>query len=285
VDDSPSVFLYEDKEYMPQNYEDKYLGPVTLRRALAQSLNVATVKVAEMVGYERVADLWNKKMGMGANAAVHPYPALALGSFEATPLEIATAYNVFANSGLKVEPVTVLSVTDDKDRALEEHKQQTPRVARAESSYLVTAMMRSVLNGGTAGGAWAMGLPQGIDVAGKTGTTNDMRDAWFVGFTPDVLCVVWVGFDDNSPVNLSGARAALPIWVEFMKGALAGVKPSRFPVPPANIIFLDIDPATGLLATPSCPKTISESFVAGTEPQEYCTGHEGDFQPIDDRFD
>lgn len=277
VDDSPSVFLYEDKEYMPENYEDKYLGMVTLRRALAQSLNVATVKVAEMVGYDRVASLWNKKMGLGSTAAVKAYPALALGSFEATPLEIATAYNVLANGGLKVEPVTVLSVTDDKDRALEEHKPQTPRVARTESSYLVTAMMRSVLNGGTAGGAWAMGLPQGIDVAGKTGTTNDMRDAWFVGFTPDVLCVVWVGFDDNSPVNLSGAKAALPIWVDFMKGALAGVKPSRFPVPPANIIFVDIDPTTGLLASPSCPKTMSEAFVAGTEPQEYCSGHEGDY--------
>ena len=189
-----------------------------MRRALAQSLNVATVKIAEMVGYDRVANLWNKKMGMGATAQVQPYPALALGSFEATPLEIATAYNVLANGGLKVEPVTVLSVTDDKDRPLEEHKPQTPRVARPESAYLVTAMMRSVLNGGTAGGAWAMGLPQGIDVAGKTGTTNDMRDAWFAGFTPDLLCVVWVGFDDNSPVNLSGARAALPIWVDFMKG-------------------------------------------------------------------
>jgi penicillin-binding protein 1B len=275
VDDSPSVFLYEDKEYMPQNYEDKYLGPVTLRRALSQSLNVATVKVAEMVGFERVANLWNKKMGMGTTAAVKAYPALALGSFEATPLEIATAYNVLANGGLKVEPVTVLSVTDDKDRPLEEHKTQTPRVARVESTYLVTAMMRSVLNGGTAGGAWQMGLPQGIDVAGKTGTTNDMRDAWFAGFTPDVLCVVWVGFDDNSPVNLSGARAALPIWVDFMKGALAGLKPSRFPVPPANIIFVDIDPTTGLLATPSCEKTMSEAFVAGTEPQEYCSGHQG----------
>jgi penicillin-binding protein 1B len=278
VDDSPSVFLYEDKEYMPQNYEDKYLGPVTLRRALAQSLNVATVKVAEMVGFERVATLWNKNMGMGGTAAVKAYPALALGSFEATPLEIATAYNVLANGGLKVEPVTVLSVTEDSGKTIEQHKQQTPRVARVESTYLATAMMRSVLNGGTAGGAWAMGLPQGIDVAGKTGTTNDMRDAWFAGFTPDVLCVVWVGFDDNSPVNLSGARAALPIWVDFMKGALAGVKPSKFPVPPANIIFVDIDPTTGLLATPSCPKTMSEAFVAGTEPQEYCSGHEGDYE-------
>jgi penicillin-binding protein 1B len=279
VDDSPSVFLYEDKEYMPTNYEGKYQGPVTVRRALAQSLNVATVKIAEMVGFDRVADLWNKKMGMGGTAPVHPYPALALGSFEVTPLEIATAYNVLANGGLKIEPVTVMSVVDDKEHPLEEHKSQTPRVARPESAYLVTAMMRSVLNGGTAGQAWSMGLPQGIDVAGKTGTTNDLRDAWFAGFTPDLLCVVWVGYDDNSPVNLSGAKAALPIWVDFMKGSLAGIKPARFPVPPANIIFLDIDPTTGLLATPSCPKTMSEAFVAGTEPQEYCSGHDGFADP------
>src|SRR6185295_13416646 len=138
------------------------------------------------------------------------------------------------------------------------------RATHPESAFMVTNMMRSVLLNGTAAGAWNMGLPRGIDVAGKTGTTNDLRDAWFAGFTPDLLCVVWVGFDDNAPVNLSGAKAALPIWVEFMKRALAGIKPARFPVPPANIIFLDIDPTTGLLATPSCPKTMSEAFVAGT---------------------
>jgi penicillin-binding protein 1B len=284
VEDAPSVFLFEDQEYTPQNYEDEYHGYVTLRRALAHSLNVATVKVAEMVGYERVAHLWNKKMAMPGQ--VQPYPAVALGSFEATPLELATAYNVLANMGLKVEPVTVMSVLDEKQARLEQHSGKPVRVARPESTFLVVHMMRSVLLNGTAAGAWQMGLPRGIDVAGKTGTTNDMRDAWFAGFTPELLCVVWIGFDDNSPVYLSGARAALPIWVDFMKGALPGTNPGRFAVPASNIIFQDIDPNTGLLATPSCPKVFSEAFIAGTEPQEYCSWHEGggaqapDWQPL-----
>jgi penicillin-binding protein 1B len=273
VEDEPTVFLFEDKEYTPQNYEDDYRGYVTLRFALAHSLNVATVKVAEMVGYDKVAQVWNKKLAMPGQ--VQPYPAAALGSFEATPLELATAYNTLANMGLKVEPVTVMSVTDDKNKTLEQHSGKPPRAVRAESAFLVVNMMRSVLLNGTAAEAWRMGLPRGIDVAGKTGTTNDLRDAWFVGFTPDLLCVVWVGYDDNTPVNLSGARAALPIWVDFMKGALAGTTSPRFQVPASNIIFVDIDATTGLLATPSCPKTISESFIAGTEPQEYCSSHSG----------
>jgi membrane carboxypeptidase/penicillin-binding protein len=100
-----------------------------------------------------------------------------------------------------------------------------------------------------------------------------MRDAWFAGYTPDLLCVVWVGFDDNTPINLSGAKAALPIWVDFMKAAVAGMKPSSFPVPEHNVVFVEIDPATGLLAGPNCPSTFSEAFIAGTEPHEYCSGH------------
>ncbi len=270
VDDAPSVFFYEDKEYIPTNYEDEYHGPVTLRRALAMSMNVATVKVAEMVGFERVADLWSKKLGIGA--PIQPYPAVALGSFEATPFEMATAYNVLANGGLKVEPVTILQVADDRSRVLEQHRAAVPeRVVREESAFLVTDMLRSVLNEGTAAGSRGMGFT--ADAAGKTGTTNDYRDAWFAGFTPDLLCVVWVGFDDNTPVGLSGTRAALPIWVNFMNAALSGRKPSPFPAPPEGIVFVDIDKETGLLARPGCPKTRSEAFVAGTEPREPCGVH------------
>jgi penicillin-binding protein 1B len=271
VEDAPAVFFFEDKEYIPENYEDDYLGNVTLRRALSKSLNVATVKVAEMVGYDRVADLWNKKLKIGAQ--VRPYPAIALGSFEATPLEMATAYNVLANGGLKVEPVSVLQVTDEKGQTLEQHQAPPPsRVVHEESAFLVTNMMRSVLNEGTAAAARGMGFSS--DAAGKTGTTNDLRDAWFAGYTPDLLCVVWVGYDDNTPLRLSGAKAALPIWVEFMKGAVAGTKQRSFDVPPENVIFVDIDRGTGLLATPGCPKVISESFIAGTEPLERCPLHD-----------
>jgi penicillin-binding protein 1B len=270
VEDVPTTFEFEGKPYGPQNYEGNYMGYVTLRRALAHSLNVATVKVGEMVGYDRVADEWNRRLGMASK--VEPYPSIALGAFEATPLEMATAYNVLATGGLRVEPVTIMSVVDEKDTALQQHYRQAPRVARPESTYLVVNMMRGVLNNGTAAAARSMGFR--ADAAGKTGTTNDLRDAWFIGFTPELLCVVWVGFDDNTPINLSGSRAALPIWVEFMNGALAGIRTTSFPVPAANIVFVSIDAQTGLLASPYCPKTISEAFVAGTEPQEYCSWHD-----------
>jgi penicillin-binding protein 1B len=269
VDDSETVFFFESKEYIPENYEGKYLGPVTLRKALASSLNVATVKTAEMVGYDRIADLWNNKMKMPA--PIQPFPAMALGSFEATPFEMAAAYNMLANNGMKVPPVTVLKVADEKEQAWEEHKATREQVVHEESAVLVTHMLRSVLTEGTAAGAKAMGFT--ADAAGKTGTTNDMRDAWFAGYTPDLLCVVWVGFDDNTPINLSGARAALPIWAAFMKNALAGTMPSPFSVPAAGVVFIEIDKDTGLLATPSCPRVISEAFIAGTEPIERCTEH------------
>jgi penicillin-binding protein 1B len=270
VEDAPAVFFFEDKEYIPTNYEDSYNGMVTLRTALAKSLNVATVKVAEMVGYDKVANLWSQKLGIGA--PIQPYPAVALGSFEATPFEMATAYNVIANGGLKVEPVTILRVTDLKDAVLEQHQSPPPeRVLHEESAYLVTDMLKSVLREGTAAGAAGMGFT--ASAAGKTGTTNDYRDAWFAGFTPELLCVVWVGFDDNTPVGLSGTRAALPIWVDFMKAALAGRPATEFPPPPEGIVFVEIDRDTGLLARPGCPRTRSEVFVAGTEPREPCGAH------------
>jgi penicillin-binding protein 1B len=270
VEDAPSVFFFEDKEYIPTNYEDEYHGMVTLRRALAMSMNVATVKVAEMVGYDKVADLWSKKLGIGA--PIQPYPAVALGSFEATPFEMATAYNVLANGGLKVEPVTILQVADETRRVLEQHRAAVPeRVLHEESAYLVDDMLRSVIDEGTAASARGLGFT--AEAAGKTGTTNDYRDAWFAGFTPDLLCVVWVGFDDNTPVGLSGTRAALPIWVDFMKVALGGRTATPFPPPPEGIVFVDIDKETGLLARPGCPKVRTEAFIAGTEPREPCTAH------------
>jgi membrane carboxypeptidase/penicillin-binding protein len=179
---------------------------------------------------------------------------------------------VLANGGLKVEPVTVLRVLDEKSNVIEVHDPAPPvRVVREESAFLVTNMLRSVINEGTGRSARAKGFTP--DAAGKTGTTNDMRDAWFAGFTPDLLCVVWVGFDDNTPINLAGSRAALPIWIDFMKAALAGLPSREFPVPEHNIVFVDIDKDTGLRATPNCPHVISEAFVAGTEPMEPCPVH------------
>jgi len=279
VEDAPAVFFYEDKEYIPQNYENTYFGFVTLRRALAKSLNVATVKVAEMVGYERIAHLWSEKLGSGA--PIQPFPAIALGSFETTPFEMATAYNVLASGGYKIEPVTVLRVNDEGGRVLEQHYAPVPeRVIREESAFLLTSMLQSVMTEGTAASSRARGFT--LDAAGKTGTTNDYRDAWFAGYTPDLLCVVWVGFDDNTPVGLSGTRAALPIWVNFMKGALNGTENVPFTPPGENVIFVEIDSETGLLATPLCSKTRREAFIAGTEPRVRCQAHTVEWRPISD---
>ncbi len=143
-------------------------------------------------------------------------------------------------------------------------------MARPATAFLVTHMMRSVLNEGTAAGARASGFTP--DAAGKTGTTNDLRDAWFVGFTPDLLTVVWVGLDDNQPLGLSGAQAALPIWTSFMKNALAGRSASTFE-PPPGVSFVEIDRDTGKIATPICPRVSNEAFLAGTEPLAQCELH------------
>jgi len=276
VEDAPAVFFYEDKEYIPQNYNDKYFGFVTLRRALSKSLNVATVKVAEMVGYERIARLWEK---LGSGAPIEPYPAVALGAFEVTPYEMATAYNVLASGGYKIEPVTVLQVADDGGRVLEQHYAPVPeRVIREESAFLITSMLQSVMNEGTAASSRARGFT--AEAAGKTGTTNDYRDAWFTGYTPDLLCIVWVGFDDNTPVGLAGGTAALPIWVEFMKAALSGKEPLAFTTPAENVVFVDIDAETGLLAGPLCSKIRSEAFIAGTEPRVRCQAHTVEWRPL-----
>jgi len=175
---------------------------------------------------------------------------------------------------LRVEPgtgpaVIVEVVRGGKDVMKKEHVE--PRtVARPDTTFLVTNMMRSVLNEGTGAGARGQGFA--LDAAGKTGTTNDLRDAWFVGFTPELLTVVWVGFDDNQPVGLSGAQAALPIWTQFMRNALAGRASVPFDVP-GGISFIDIDPVSGKLATPLCLKSFKEAFLAGSEPTEVCDLH------------
>lgn len=267
VDDDPTTFLYGDQTYEPRNYEDSYQGPVTLRRALAHSLNTATVKVAEMAGYDTVAALWKR---MGTSTVPKPYPSIALGAFEATPFEIATAYTVFPNLG-RLRPLHAIEqINTDYHEAAKPSWPASKAITRPETAYLVENMMRSVINEGTGAGVRAAGFA--LDAAGKTGTTNDLRDAWFVGFTPEILTVVWVGFDDNTGLGLSGAQAALPIWTSFMIRALSGHP--NLPLPePAGLVYVDIDKDTGKLAGPGCPRVMREAFIPGTEPTEVCDLH------------
>jgi penicillin-binding protein 1B len=265
--DEPTSWTFDEGEWAPGNYEDTYDGHITLRRALALSRNVATIKVAEQTGFDKVAALWRRtKLG---SQELKGYPSISLGVFELTPLEVATAYTLFPNAGVTA-PLRAISRVVSGEQASSPPVEQGHAVARPTTSFLVTNMMRSVISEGTGAGARAAGFA--LDAAGKSGTTNDLRDAWFVGFTPELLAVVWVGFDDNQPLGLSGTQAAVPIWAAFMLKALAGHPNVPFEAP-EGVSFIEIDRDTGKLATPTCPRVMSEAFLAGTEPLEVCTLH------------
>lgn len=275
--DEPTTFKDGENDYTPANYQNEYEGPITLRRALALSRNVVAIKVAEAAGYDRVARFWTR-MGIGTPAK--GYPSIALGVFEASPMEIAEAYTIFTNRG-SVRPLTALLTLQRGASARQIPTPAARSVARADTTFLVENMMHSVLNEGTGAGARAQGFTQ--SAAGKSGTTNDLRDAWFVGTTPELLTVVWVGFDNNQPIGLSGSQAALPIWSAFMRRALAGRTSTNIPTPP-GIVFADIDKDTGQLATANCPRVFREAFLAGTEPSESCAVHGGGISQVFSRI-
>jgi penicillin-binding protein 1B len=263
--DEPTTIVFDDQVWEPRNY-DTYDGQITWRRALAMSRNLGTIHVGEQVGFDQVARLWRQ---VGVGTPPQAFPSITLGVFELTPYEVAQAYTLFVNEGAVRPLKSVLRIETD-ERELRPRPQALKQIARPDTTYLVTDMMRSVLNEGTGAGARARGFTH--DAAGKSGTTNDQRDAWFVGFTPELLTVVWVGFDDNQPVSLTGTQAALPIWTEFMRTALGGRPNTQFEVP-EGVSFAEIDRDTGKLALPGCPRTYSESFLAGTEPVEFCELH------------
>jgi penicillin-binding protein 1B len=269
VVDEPTTFLFDGKEYAPNNYGQEFHGSVSLRDALTHSLNVATVKVAEMAGYGRVVEVARK---LGIAARIQPTPAVALGAYEMTPLEVAGSYTVFANLGMQVDPYFVDSVFNTGglllDRATPRRKPGLdPRVA-----YLVTNILEDVVNRGTGAGVRSLGFS--APAAGKTGTSHD---GWFAGFTSKLVCVVWVGFDDNRELNLSGAASAAPIWAEFMKRAVgaAGYRDVRTFERPDGVTSATIDPQTGQIAGFTCPASREEVFIEGTEPAEACALHGG----------
>ena len=266
IDDTPTTFVFDRRRWRPANYGDVYDGPITARMALARSRNVAAVKVAEQVGFQQVADLWAAASG---DVTPPAYPALALGVFETTPLQVATAYTVLANGGVRM-PLATIARASERDRHIDLSGDTPRRVVAADSAFLVTQMLQSVLDGGTGAAARRRGMLH--PAAGKTGTTDDLRDAWFVGFTPSLLTVVWVGMDDGSPLGLTGAEAALPIWADFMRGALDSREAAGFN-PPPGVTGVEVDAATGLRATPRCPETLHEWFRDGTEPQAMCPLH------------
>ena len=264
VDDVPTTFEFDGKEYTPDNYGEEFYGTVTVRDALIHSLNVATVKVAELIGYQRVVNL-TRQMGLGTN--IQPTPAVALGAYEMTPIDVAAAYTPFASNGFRAEPLFLRSVLAADGTIEETVGPRTRAVLDPRVAFLTTSIMEEVINRGTGVTVRSMGFTP--VAAGKTGTS---RDGWFAGFTSNLLCVVWIGFDDNRDLGLSGSASAAPVWAEFMKRAtaLAQYKMTADFDPPPGVIAEMIDPKTGELANSSCPQYVQEYFIAGSEPTEVC---------------
>jgi len=247
------------KEWSPENADHKFYGPTRLREALTYSRNVVTVKLVESIGIDAVT---NFTRSVGFYGEMPRNLSVALGSFSITPLELAMAYNVFASNGMKTNPVYIKYVSDRQGRIVESCDPNPEEVISPQTAFLITSMMEDVVRYGTGWRARALGRP----VAGKTGTTNDYKDAWFVGYSPDLVASVWVGFDNLKSLGSqeTGARAASPIWVSFMNNALKG-EPENFPSP-EGIVSYFIDPATGLLSRDG--SGLKEYFKEGTQPKQ-----------------
>jgi len=263
VPDQPSTFSYGDQIYEPRNYKEEYHGDVTLRYALALSLNNATVKVAEEVGYDKVADL-ARSAGI---TSVKATPAMALGAYDATPVDMTSAYTSFANGGVRLSPLFVNSVRNAKGDIITNFGTEKKQVLDPRVAFVMTDMLQGVMNFGTAYGVRSRGF--NAPAAGKTGSSHD---GWFAGYTTNLLCIVWVGYDDYSDLRLSGAQTAAPIWAEFMKKAVAlpAYSDVRDFSQPEGVVDVQLDKVTNRLATPSCPDTYSIAFIAGTEPRDTC---------------
>jgi penicillin-binding protein 1B len=270
VEDVPTTFWYDNKPYEPSNFKHEFHGTVTFRQALAKSMNVATVKVAEMVGYDKVVEMARRA---GLNDDIQPTPAVALGAYDVSPLEMAGAYTAFANQGTYVKPNFISLVRAQNGKAIYANKTETHPALDPRVAYLVTNLMEEVMRSGTAAGVRSRGFT--VPAAGKTGTSQGERNGWFAGYTSELLCIVWVGFDDNRELGLEGARSALPIWTEFMKRALQH-RPYRNTMPfqpPDGIVTVEIDPLSGMPSTPQCPTMRSEVYIAGTQPVGVCPLH------------
>jgi penicillin-binding protein 1B len=263
LDDEPTIFKFGDEIYEPGNFGGKFQGPVLLRRALTSSLNVPTVALAQAVGYKRIADL-AKRVGL---KNVYGTPAVALGAYDATPLEIAGAYTVFVNDGQYVEPTFLAAIQSADGKDLYRHQPLKREALDPRINWMMVDMLQDVLRYGTGASVWSYGLR--AQAAGKTGTS---RDGWFAGFTPDLICVVWTGYDDYRDLDLEGAKSALPVWAEFMKRATAhGGHSKPFANQPEGLVSAEIDTDTGELASGISVKTRTEFFLAGNEPKTEAT--------------
>jgi penicillin-binding protein 1A len=264
--DSAVVFEGRDRDetWKPKNYKETFYGPTLLRQALAQSRNIVTVKILQDIGVDYTIGYARR---LGITADLTRTLSLALGASGVSLFELTRAYSVFANEGLLVQPVFVLKVTDRDGRLLEEAQPAAERVIDKETAFIMTSLLESVVQQGTGQRVKALNRP----AAGKTGTTNDMFDAWFIGYTHELVTGVWVGMDEEAPLGKTetGAQAAIPIWLGFMRRALANVPVGGDFTPPEGVVFAKIDADTGLLPVPESRRTVFECFKEGTVPLEY----------------
>jgi penicillin-binding protein 1A len=276
IDEPISFSTEEFGEWKPENYDRKFHGPTRLREALAHSRNIVTIKLLEQVGVGKVIKFANS---LGIHGSLPYNLSLALGSLSVTPLELTSAFCVFEQGGMKMKPIAIKYIVDTDKNVLENNQPQGISVISPQTAYLATSMLEDVVKYGTAVRARSLGIP----AAGKTGTTNDYNDAWFIGYTTELAAGVWVGFDNVHSLGSkeTGSRAALPIWIDFMKQAASESEPSdggddkrSFPVP-EGIVTAVIDPLTGLLATNETEKMV-EFFKEGTVPRVYSTKDQRD---------
>jgi penicillin-binding protein 1B len=261
LDEPVSIAVNGNETWQPHNYDDRYRGRVTLREAFEHSLNVPTVRLSEDIGVSRVVNVAEK---FGFEEKFARIPALPLGVTEVSMRELTAAYTPFPNLGIRVEPFLLREVRDRGGKTLYAHELEQKRVADADVTYVLHTLLRGVVRRGTASRLSRYGLGY---VAGKTGTTSDYRDAWFVGYTPDMVTSVWVGFDHGAPLRLSSGEAAIPIWGAYM----SSIPHQRGePRPPAGVTFRDIDPESGMLWQDGCPGPIHEVFLSGTAPTHKC---------------
>lgn len=269
LQDEAQTFMYGGQAYEPTDYhKGNWMGDVTVRTAFAKSLNVPAVEVAEQTGYGAVADLAHK----AGLPDIRATPAMALGAYDVTPLEIAGAYTLFANKGVQVKPQMISRIVDQNGAEIWSAEPQAKKILDPRVTFLTVSMMQDVLRWGTGAGVRSRGFT--LPAAGKTGTSHD---AWFAGFTSQLLCVVWVGLDDYQDIKMEGAKAALPIWTDFMKRAhrhRAYRSVSEFAVP-EGLVTAQVDADTGQLATSLCPRVITEYFLLGTQPVQFCGLHPG----------
>jgi membrane carboxypeptidase/penicillin-binding protein len=271
LEDAPLELWAGGQRWSPQNFDRIYRGPVTVRRALEESLNVPTVRAAEAIGLERVI---RTAHACGIVSPLPAVPSLALGAVEVTPLELATAFATLARRGERIDPWVVREVTDREGQTRTSASPQSEPVISPQAAFIVHDMLEGVFERGTAASAASLGFVG--PAAGKTGTTDDTRDAWFVGDASGVLALVWVGYDDNARTGLTGASGALPLWVDLMqRGPLEA--PESWSVPPLGVIVRSIDPTTGDRALAGCPEWQDEWFVRGTEPTRPCAEHRDGF--------